>query len=244
MNNVALVDAAGRLDLMGGYLTAVDPDGHTVVDRAPAAAWDTLVAEAEPGAVAPRPYLIALGPALGHYRVGPVAQVSAAGVTTPLAAERQAAWRRAGGGALAARAIMALHCVEAIGGLVGELLDPSTGSGPLDKLGERGELGEPAAVGVGWVDGARGLLVHRYAVDDRGHVTSAQVLTPTAQNEIWLGRLLEAAVADRPDGPVAAGLDLEEAIKEADPCLPCSLAPAGTMGLLIETAETAAGEGE
>jgi NAD-reducing hydrogenase large subunit len=235
MTNVALVDADGRLDLMGEYLRAVDADGLVVVDRAPAAAWDTLVAESRPGEPAPRPYLAALGPDYGHYRVGPLAQVAVAGVATPLAAERQAAWRRGGGGALAARAVMVLHCVEAIGELLAATPGPATP--PAQAPARSGPR-----TGVGWVDGARGLLVHRYAVDENDRVTAAQVLTPTAQNENWLACQLGAAVGDRPDGPVAAGLDLEEAVKEADPCLPCSLAPAGTMGLLIET--VAAGEGE
>jgi NAD-reducing hydrogenase large subunit len=82
------------------------------------------------------------------------------------------------------------------------------------------------------VDGARGLLVHRYRVDEASRVDQALVLTPTAQNEYWLSRLLVAALT----GPAGADeLALEEAVREADPCLPCAAAPPGHMGLEIKT---------
>jgi NAD-reducing hydrogenase large subunit len=81
------------------------------------------------------------------------------------------------------------------------------------------------------VDGARGLLVHRYRVDRAGAVDQALVLTPTAQNEYWLARLLVAALRAG-----AGETALEGAIREADPCLPCVSAPAGLMGVEVETA--------
>ena len=94
----------------------------------------------------------------------------------------------------------------------------------------------PAGVGVGWVDGARGLLSHRYAIDEDGRVTAATILTPTAQNEPWLGDLLRAAATDSSDEKaVRAGM--EDAIREADPCLPCSTVPAGTMDLVVDVVD-------
>ena len=221
--DVALVDAAGRLDLLGETLRAVGADGRELL-HAGAGQWDSLVAESDPGSPAPRPYLVALGASAGSYRVGPVAQLRVGTVATPVASGLQAAWREAGGGAAAARAVVMVACVEAIQ----QLLDaPEAVAGP-PAVDWPGTL--PAGVGVGWVDSARGLLVHRYATAGDGLVSSATILTPTAQNEPWLGELLRSAA-----GGAAGGI--EDAIREADPCLPCSTAPAGTMDLVVETKE-------
>jgi NAD-reducing hydrogenase large subunit len=234
--DVALTDPEGRPDLLGARLRAVSADGGVVIAGAAPAEWDALVAESVPGDPAPRPYLKALGPDRGRYRVGPLAQLRAGPLATPRAAEFQDEWRGGGnaGGATGARAVMALHCVEA----VGALLDAVGGADAEVVVANAGVIGEappPAGVGVGWADGARGLLVHRYAVSSTGALASAQILTPTAQNEPWLAELLRRAVAGAPDGPVPAGAEAEDAIREADPCLPCAAAPPGKMGLLIET---------
>jgi len=221
---LALVDAAGHLDLFGAHLKIVTRDGTTVTKTANPWNWDQLVAEADPGSPAPKPYLLALGSEGGSYRVGPVAQLHAARTRTPVAMGLQDRWlsRDGGasaGGALAARGIITVHCVEVIAGL---LKAPELVAGEV-----RVDLPAlPAGVGIGWVDGARGLLVHRYETTGDGRVKKATILTPTAQNEPWLGSLLKQA-GDR------AGL--EQAIHEADPCLPCSTAPAGAMDLVVDT---------
>jgi NAD-reducing hydrogenase large subunit len=230
--NVALVDDAGRPDPMGRYLKAVDRGGKVVIEGATPDQWDMLVAEAFPGSATPRPYLIPLGPEQGSYRVGPMAQVRVGRLATPLAAARQDA--ALAGPGLAARAVMALHLVE----LVSQLLDGLTEAGTLTAAPASSN---PQGVGVGWVDGARGLLVHRYQVAANGRMEAAQVLTPTAQNEYWLAQLLRQAVGEAPDGQVAVNTKLEDAIREADPCLPCSMAPPGQMGLTVATVDRAAG---
>ena len=221
--DVALTDEAGNIDLFGTRLRAVMAEGGAVIDGATSDQYDDLVAEADPGSSAPHPYLVPLGVG-SAYRVGPVAQLRAGSLTTPLAAGLSETWWGDGfpGGASAARAIIVVHAVEAIGDL---LADAALLKGPValpwpDKL--------PAGVGVGWVDGARGLLVHRYEVGEDGLVTNATILTPTAQNEPWLDGLLTSAVA------TGDNLVVEDAIREADPCLPCSSAAAGTMDLVID----------
>ncbi|WP_201292768.1 hypothetical protein, partial [Cellulomonas citrea] len=235
--DAALADAAGRPDLLGSLLRVVAADGTLVEPGAPAARWDDLVAEAVPGDPAPRPYLVALGPDRGRYRVGPVAQLRIGPLTTPVAAGLQEQWLAAGGGAHAARAVIAVHSVEAIGVLLGQ--------GAL----VHGPAARPVAaftrhpVGIGWVDGPRGLLVHRYAVDERGTVTAATILTPTAQNEPWLAALLATAAGVDQAGATVSALDMEDAIREADPCLPCSSAPAGTMGLQVDSVPVGAPTG-
>ena len=224
--DLALVDDHGQLDLCGPSLRAVASDGTLVIASAHSDQWDGLVAEADPGSPNPRPYLIPLGPGSGTYRVGPVAQLRVGPVSTPIAADLQQSWVRNHGGAHAARAIIVVHCVEVIAAL---LDDPALTSGPV-VLPWPSHL--VAGTGVGWVDGARGLLVHRYVIDANERVTSATILTPTAQNELWLGDLLRTAA--KASGEQAVRASMEDAIREADPCLPCSAAPAGTMDLRVD----------
>ena len=224
-SDVALVDDRGALDMFGSILRAVASDG-SIVASGTAEEWDLLVAEALPGSPAPRPYLVGLGSGQGGYRVGPVAQLRVGQVSTPEAATLQQRWRQSSGGAGAARAIITLHAVETIA----ELLEaPPLVSGPT-RAEWSGQVS--ASVGVGMVDATRGLLVHRYVTDEDARVADATILTPTAQNEPWLGELLHtAATTASLSGAKAA---MEEAIHEVDPCLPCSSAPPGAMDLAVD----------
>ncbi len=236
--DVALARPDGRPDLLGERLRVVAADGTVLEPAAVPAAWDDLVAESVPGAAAPRPYLLSLGPQAGGYRVGPVSQLRIGTLTTPLAAALQAAWAATvasqhrgsrQGGARAARAVVTVHCVEVIAGL---LADDALTTGAPQR--EADSLDRPG-VGVGWADGPRGLLVHRYATDGTGTVTQVTILTPTAQNERWLAELLLDAVVGETGGVDAGQTALEEAVREADPCLPCSSAPVGGMGLQVRS---------
>jgi NAD-reducing hydrogenase large subunit len=224
--DVALADSSGRPDLLGERLRAVSAAGKVLHAAAPAQSWAELIAEAEPGSAAPRPYLVALGPEHGGYRVGPVAQLRVGAIATTGAGALQQRWLDAEGSAAAARAIMLLHSVEAIGALL-EL--PALVAGSITTS----EVGVPEREGVGWVDGPRGLLVHRYLVAEDGTVLAATILTPTAQNEPWLADLLCAA-ADAAQGDDSYSTGMEHAIREVDPCLPFSRAPIGAMGLHVD----------
>ena len=219
--DVALTGVNGQLDLMGQHLRAAAADGSVIVAGADAAQWDEVVSEAVPGSSAPRLYLTALGPDNGLYRTGPVAQLRVGRVSTPFAAAAQRVWLSGGARAAAARAIVVLHCVEAIAQLT------EAPELALDDIGEPLSV-KPEGIGVGWIETGRGLLVHRYQAGADGKLSAATILTPTAQNEPWLAVLLKQA-GDAPD--VASAM--EDAIREADPCLPCSTAPKGQMGLVI-----------
>lgn len=80
--------------------------------------------------------------------------------------------------------------------------------------------------GIGAVDGPRGLLIHRYTASD-GNLVDCQILSPTAQNEPWLAQTLHHLIAH---GEVES---VEDAIRAADPCLPCTAAPRGLMNVEI-----------
>ncbi len=224
--DVALVDAAGAPDLLGERLTARAADGTVLIAAARPQEWPGLVAEQRPGSSAPRPYLTALGPGAGFYRVGPVAQLRVGVPSTPQAADLRERWLAADGGSGSARAVVALHAAEAAEDLASRLatLDPLPPDPPSPDV-------PVARVGTGWVDGPRGLLVHSYTCDADGVLTSARITTPTAQNEPWLARLLTAA-ASAPAGERPARL--EASVRAADPCLPVSSAPEGAMGLTVE----------
>ena len=240
-HDLALVDQSGALDLYGERLRAVDADNAVVIDGAFAAEWPDLVAESRPGATASRPFLRAVGPDRGAYRVGPVAQLRVAThLSTAVAESARERWAVAMGGAEWARAVVALHAAEVIQDLlsrpdvVGECLVAPVVPG-------RVVSGGSAKVVSGWVDGARGLLVHTYRVADEGRLTDATITTPTAQNEGWLAALLLAAASDHDicaksiEARPPAGLmgTMEAAVREADPCLPCSSLPVGRMGLKL-----------
>lgn len=222
--DVALVNTDGGPDVLGKRIRAVTAHGATLISGAAASAWDMLVAEEHPGAAAPRPYLMALGPRRGLYRVGPVAQLRVGELSTPIAAKLQSQWLLNNGDAAGARAVMCVQAAEEIALLVDNpVLCSGETSVPVAAI-------EPGAIGVGWVDGPRGLLVHRYQAGPDGRLGAAQILTPTAQNEAWLAELLTSVASDSDDP-----LGMEDAVRQADPCLPCSSAPVGGMGLQVDT---------
>jgi coenzyme F420-reducing hydrogenase alpha subunit len=85
----------------------------------------------------------------------------------------------------------------------------------------------PVAVGAGTghavTEAPRGILYHRYVIDDGGLIESAQIMPPTAQNQrcieedlIAMGSTLAALPLD------AATRRAEHAVRNYDPCISCS----------------------
>jgi sulfhydrogenase subunit alpha len=69
----------------------------------------------------------------------------------------------------------------------------------------------------------RGLLFHRYSVDERGLIASARIVPPTSQNQAAIEADLTAfapAVLDLEHG--MATLRLEQLIRSYDPCISCA----------------------
>ncbi len=80
-----------------------------------------------------------------------------------------------------------------------------------------------AATGHGATEAPRGMLYHRYEVDERGIVQSARIIPPTSQNQRSMEEDLVAL------GPVLVNLSLEDAtheveraIRNYDPCISCA----------------------
>jgi sulfhydrogenase subunit alpha len=79
------------------------------------------------------------------------------------------------------------------------------------------------AVGHGVTEAPRGVLYHRYEIDEQGTIVDARIVPPTSQNqkaiESDLVHFVERYV-DLPDD--ALGLRCEQAIRNHDPCISCA----------------------
>lgn len=80
-----------------------------------------------------------------------------------------------------------------------------------------------AATGFGATEAPRGLLYHRYTLDDAGNILDARIVPPTSQNQLSI----EADLFDL--APVLAALPLEQAthraeqaVRNHDPCISCA----------------------
>ena len=227
--DLALIDEDGNPDIFGNRVRAARA-GSTWKEF-DFAQWNQQVAEDNPGAPAPRPYLSALGAKEGRYRVGPVAQLSVGVLPSELASTAQEHWLAGSRDAASARVIITLHVLEKTVELISELLRLLE-LGELEACPPEDQLRFKEGIATGLVDGPRGLLAHTYRSDSQGIITAATILTPTAQNEPWLADLLTQAIGRDDTGRQAA---LEQSIREADPCLPLSSAPEGQMGLRVDT---------
>jgi sulfhydrogenase subunit alpha len=80
-----------------------------------------------------------------------------------------------------------------------------------------------AGVGHGATEAPRGMLYHRYELDDRGLVTKARIIPPTAQNlkrmedDLWhFAPLLREEPLEK------ATWKCEQAVRNYDPCISCA----------------------
>jgi len=79
------------------------------------------------------------------------------------------------------------------------------------------------AVGHGATEAPRGLLYHRYEIDEDGTILDARIVPPTSQNQLAIERDLRAVVEgslDLDDDRLA--LRCEQAIRNHDPCISCA----------------------
>jgi sulfhydrogenase subunit alpha len=116
---------------------------------------------------------------------------------------------------LLARAIELVHCCDLAIELAGEYHP----EGPSYK-----EIKVRPGEGCGVSEAPRGLLYHRYVVDEQGLVRFARITPPTAQNfaqmEADLWALAPAAVKLPQE---EASLSFEHLLRSYDPCISCSV---------------------
>jgi len=87
----------------------------------------------------------------------------------------------------------------------------------------RGEAAVHAGVGSAATEAPRGLLYHRYSIDDRGLIRFAKIVPPTSQNQKRIEEDLwhfVAQVASRPTDEVT--WKCEQAVRNYDPCISCA----------------------
>ncbi|HEX7972543.1 MAG TPA: nickel-dependent hydrogenase large subunit [Thiobacillus sp.] len=81
-----------------------------------------------------------------------------------------------------------------------------------------------AGVAAGCTEAPRGLLWHRYEMDEAGRVIHARIVPPTSQNQARIEEDLRLSLLnfglDRPDD--ALRLHCEQVIRNYDPCISCA----------------------
>jgi NAD-reducing hydrogenase large subunit len=237
-HSLSLVRADGALDLYHGGLRARDRDGGILFDHVDYARyWEQILEEVRPWSYMKFPFLRALGPEHGWYRVGPLSRVTGCDrIPTPLAeAERREFLAFDSGGAARAtlgfhwaRLIEMLHAAETIGDL---LADPDLGGTELVVEGQH------AARGVGVIEAPRGTLIHHYRVDEHDMIVRANLVVATTHNNEAMNVAIREVARRYLDGrKLTEGLlnHIEVAIRAFDPCLSCATHALGQMPLAVD----------
>ncbi len=85
------------------------------------------------------------------------------------------------------------------------------------------EVEPRSTVGHGVSEAPRGLLYHRYEIDDGGLITKAQIVPPTSQNQLSIEDDLRSYVPGRTHlSDDDLQWQLEQAIRNYDPCISCA----------------------
>jgi coenzyme F420-reducing hydrogenase alpha subunit len=85
------------------------------------------------------------------------------------------------------------------------------------------EVQPRAGVGYGWTEAPRGMLWHRYEIDDDGSILSARIVPPTSQNQAGIERDLFHFVEENLDlSDDELGHRAEQVIRSYDPCISCA----------------------
>lgn len=85
------------------------------------------------------------------------------------------------------------------------------------------EVEPKAGRGCGCTEAPRGILFHRYDLDENGIILNAKIVPPTSQNQKSIENDLKAFVAPRTEMPQdQLTLQCEMAIRNYDPCISCA----------------------
>jgi coenzyme F420-reducing hydrogenase alpha subunit len=112
------------------------------------------------------------------------------------------------------RAIETLYACEEALRLMGEYEEPDAPSLPVVPK---------AATGAGCSEAPRGILYHRYQMDQQGLITEAKIVPPTSQNQKMIEEDLRQFVAAHLELPKPElTLRCEQTIRNYDPCISCA----------------------
>lgn len=238
-NFLSIVRADGAMDFYDGGLRAIDVDGKILADHVPAERYLDLIAEeVRPWSYMKFPFLKALGPENGWYRVGPLARVNACDfIPTAEAEAARKEFMELGDGRPVhatmayhwARMIELLHAAEVIAEL---LEDPELLDGDLTVSGER----RPEGIAI--LEAPRGTLFHHYQVGDDDLVTRCNLIVSTTSNNEPMNRAVTAVAKQAMEGQsrITEGMmnRIEVAIRAYDPCLSCATHAMGRMPLAVD----------
>lgn len=156
----------------------------------------------------------------GAYHVGPLARYSLNFDRLP--AHIQEAARSVGLGtechnpfkSIVVRALETLYACDEALRIIDSYVMPETPRVPVEPR---------AGVGHGCSEAPRGILYHRYRLDEKGAVVDARIIPPTSQNQKTIEKDLWAFVPGRLDTPHdTLTWQCEQIIRNYDPCISCS----------------------
>jgi sulfhydrogenase subunit alpha len=156
----------------------------------------------------------------GMYVVGPLARFATSHeLLTPLAREAAAGVglrspERNPFRSIIVRSVELVHAVDEALALIEGYEEPDR---PALEVTPR------AGVGHGVSEAPRGLLYHRYEIDDAGTILSANIIPPTSQNQAAIESDLRGVVErslDLPDEQLS--IRCEQTIRNYDPCISCA----------------------
>jgi len=85
------------------------------------------------------------------------------------------------------------------------------------------DIAPRAGVGHGATEAPRGMLYHRYEIDEEGIILAARIVPPTSQNQLTIEEQLRAVVhANAGLGDEELRQVCEQAIRNHDPCISCA----------------------
>jgi coenzyme F420-reducing hydrogenase alpha subunit len=85
------------------------------------------------------------------------------------------------------------------------------------------DIAPRAGVGHGATEAPRGMLYHRYEIDEQGIILAARIVPPTSQNQLTIEEQLRAVVqANAGLGDEQLRQVCEQAIRNHDPCISCA----------------------
>ena len=248
---MGLVDDNNKVNFYDGKVRVVDPGGKEYARFRVQDYLDHISEHVEPWTYVRFSFLKNVGwkgfvdgEDSGVYRVAPLARLNAAdGMATPLAQEAYERMYSVLGGkpvhnTLAfhwARLVEALYAAERVVELAH---DPELTSPDIVNL--------PEAIpkeGVGVVEAPRGTLIHHYQTDDRGILTSVNLIVATQNNSAAINMSVEKAArsliknGDVPDGILNM---IEMGFRAYDPCHACAThSLPGTMPLDVNVYDSA-----
>jgi sulfhydrogenase subunit alpha len=84
-------------------------------------------------------------------------------------------------------------------------------------------IGNVARTGYGCSEAPRGILYHRYDLDEKGLILDAKIVPPTSQNQKIMEEDLRAFVSERIDlATEQLTWQCEQAVRNYDPCISCA----------------------